>query len=1376
MIENNSPTIRLYLNEPTLFLLDSGAGANIIKQKVISEDLEVEKNEILYLTGITTEVVKTLGRINLFVLDYETDFHVVPNDFPIREDGIIGANFLAKNKAKLNWERNRLELNNGYIPFFEEREIYTIPPRCRQIISVEIRDTDLKTGYIPHLNITDGVYMGNAVVKNENGKAFMPVINTSEEEVDLYIPQLTLYEIERIQGTIDNIDANSTTKRTTKRRERTKLKLQKRQILNFHEEERYQKITELLQLDHLDQNELKEMELLIKGSLDRFHIPGDELTCTNVLEHEIRTVDENPIHTKQYRFPPALREEITKQVDEMLENRIIQPSQSPYNTPIWIVPKREDSKGNKRWRLVLDFRNLNEKTVGNAYPLPNIVEILDQLGDAKYFSTFDLASGFHQIKMSEKDRHKTAFSTPHGHYEFLRMPFGLKNAPATFQHLMDIVLTGLQGIELFVYLDDIVIYAKTLSEHRKKYMNLVDRLRQANLKLQPDKCHFLRREVTYLGHQITEEGLKPDEKKIEAVKHFPTPRSAKNIKQFLGLAGYYRRFIHQFSKISKPLTKLLQKGIPFIWEEEQEKAFQLLKAKLCGEPVLKYPDFTKPFVLTTDASGYAIAGILSQGPIGKDQPCAYVSRLLNVTEQKYSTYEKEALAILYSVSHFRPYLYGRKFTIVTDHLPLVWMRTAKDPTSRLARWRLKLEEYDFDVLYKAGKTNVNADALSRNVPGMEKEGRECEDPESENHNEQVAKVYPYDTGLRRSERTPKLTEKGQQYRDEIDKKLKGTELREHTQSTEQNRQEETDFDDNPNELSETQNPKRIPPDKAISQTDLDEDLEGIMEYDSDVSEKSEESNDDEDSSENHLESDDDPCDDDSSDNDSECGEEPESLEKIIYNKNIFESRDQLLFRKDNYAFFLNESGKPFDLGTIKLSKNLDINCFPSMTLGSSIIVKRSNKYHIGLCVSPTKHIPTIKESTKYLKDSLKDLFTKIPPDKIQTFSIQKVTNIDQIKWSNIVNEIKKVFQNSPIKITLCLALVVKPLVSERATLIEEAHTSAVGGHKGVTKTYHRLRNNYYWEYMKDDVQNYIQHCLSCKLKKLTRVKIRQPMTLTDTPGCAFEKIALDIVGPFPITKGKGNRYILTMQCLLTKHCTGVVIPNATASTIADAFLKHFICIYGTPKIVLTDQGTNFVSKLMKALTKRLNIRRLQTTAFHPQTNGSLERTHIVLTEYLRQFISADSEWDDWVELAMFSYNTSIHESTNRTPYELVFGKAPNIPSSHPLPKGEQLETYDDYLVKLMVRLDDLQNEARRNLEIAKTRSKHYYDKKQNAVELEAGNYVFLRRGLKNGKLGLINEGPYRIIEVLNDKNVKLQIGKKEKVVSTDRLIPTQIDL
>jgi hypothetical protein len=279
---------------------------------------------------------------------------------------------------------------------------------------------------------------------------------------------------------------------------------------------------------------------------------------------------------------------------------------------------------------------------------------------------------------------------------------------------MNLVLSGLQGSQCFTYLDDVIIYASSLEEHNNKLKNVFNRFRTNNLKLQPDKCEFLHKEISYLGHIITENGVKPNPEKIQAVVKYPAPTNVKTIKQFLGLLGYYRKFIKDFALLAKPLTYLLRKDIPFIWGPEQEKSFNNLKETLTKQPILQYPDYTKPFTLTTDASNFAIGAILSQGEVGKDLPIAYASRTLNNAECHYSTTEKELLAIVWATKHFRPYLYGQTFKIITDHRLLIWLFNCTDPSSRLIHWRLKLEEYDYEIFYKPGRINSNADALSRN--------------------------------------------------------------------------------------------------------------------------------------------------------------------------------------------------------------------------------------------------------------------------------------------------------------------------------------------------------------------------------------------------------------------------------------------------------------------------------------------------------------------------------------------------------------------------------------------------------------------------------------------------------------------------------------
>lgn len=474
-------------------------------------------------------------------------------------------------------------------------------------------------------------------------------------------------------------------------------------------------MSKILKLDSLPIDERDALLNVLKDFQHQFKLPGDKLGHTKTAQHKIRTVHENPINVRQYQLPHHLKKEVIRQTQELLDNDIIEPSDSPYNAPVWIVPKKRRENSEKQtYRMVIDYRELNKATIKDKYPLPLINEILDQLKDSKFFSTLDCASGFHQVEIEPNSRPKTAFSTPFNHFHFKKMSFGLSNSPSTYQRMVDKVLSGLQGEEIFIFMDDVIIYSATLEEHMRKLREVLQRFKKAGLILQTEKCHFLRRKIVYLGHVISEDGVQPDPDKIRAVKAFPVPKSKKNVKQFLGLVNYYRRFIPNMAKIAKPLNDTLKKSNQFKWTEECQFAFETLRDILCDDSILQYPDFTKPFVVTTDSSDYALGAVLSQGTIGSDLPVAYASRSLNKAEKNYSTTQKELLAIIFAIDHFRPYIFGTKFIVVTDHRPLVYLNNTKNPTSQLLRWKIRLSEYDFEVIYKKGKINMNADSLSRN--------------------------------------------------------------------------------------------------------------------------------------------------------------------------------------------------------------------------------------------------------------------------------------------------------------------------------------------------------------------------------------------------------------------------------------------------------------------------------------------------------------------------------------------------------------------------------------------------------------------------------------------------------------------------------------
>lgn len=341
-------------------------------------------------------------------------------------------------------------------------------------------------------------------------------------------------------------------------------------------------------------DEGKSIKKLIAEYRDLFQVEGQLLTFTNKIKHEIKTKDELPTYSKTYRYPYIHKQEVEKQISEMLEQKIIRPSFSPWSSPIWIVPKKADASGRKKWRLVVDYRKVNEKTIDDRYPIPNINEILDKLGRSMYFTTLDLASGFHQIEVDEKDIKKTAFTVEHGHYEYTRMPFGLKNAPSTFQRVMDHTLKDLLNKICLVYMDDIIIYSTSLQEHLNSLRKVFNKLRDARMKIQLDKSEFLKKEVAFLGHIVTEHGIKPNPSKIEAIKNYPIPKTTKQIKQFLGLLGYYRKFIKDFAKLTKPMTNMLKKNVKLNANSiEYIECFNASKKMLITQPILAYPDFSK---------------------------------------------------------------------------------------------------------------------------------------------------------------------------------------------------------------------------------------------------------------------------------------------------------------------------------------------------------------------------------------------------------------------------------------------------------------------------------------------------------------------------------------------------------------------------------------------------------------------------------------------------------------------------------------------------------------------------------------------------------------------------------------------------------------
>lgn len=563
-------------------------------------------------------------------------------------------------------------------------------------------------------SLPECVLISPAMVTVTNGTVCVPVVNVGEKDVILYprrpIGMLTQAQIVSLPSGVSTVAQELGSTIAT-------LSSQQVQVNPVREQ---MDTMDLSILSELDQGKVRSM---LRHHESVFAASDQDLGCTSLVSHDIPLLDDVPIRQRYRRIPPSDYDDVRAHIRQLLDNQVIRESCSPYASPIVLVRKKDGSL-----RLCVDYRLLNGKTRKDAFPLPRIEESLDALSGARWFSTIDLASGYHQVPVTEQDKMKTAFCTPFGLFEFHRMPFGLCNAPSTFQRLMERMFGDQHCRSLLLYLDDIVVFSSTVDEHLSRLDLVLGRLQQEGLKAKLEKCHFFRQEVQYLGHVISAAGVSTDPKKIAAVADWPTPGTVSELRSFLGFASYYRRFVERFAQLAAPLHKLVAEltgkrnrraqsvVLREAWTPQCEQSFQDLKARLVSSPVLAYANFTLPFVLEVDASHNGLGAVLSQEQDGKVRPIAFASRSLHPAEKNYSSMKLEFLAMKWAMTQkFREYLLGHKCVVWTDNNPLSHVRTAKLGATE-HRWVAELAVFDYTVRYRPGRNNQNADALSRQHP------------------------------------------------------------------------------------------------------------------------------------------------------------------------------------------------------------------------------------------------------------------------------------------------------------------------------------------------------------------------------------------------------------------------------------------------------------------------------------------------------------------------------------------------------------------------------------------------------------------------------------------------------------------------------------
>ena len=715
-----------------MIIIDTGSGFSMISRTIAEiyfEDLiEEDQTPRQMLQAANGSLMKRVGKIRMKIKignwEGEEDLDVVVG---LQLDVILGTRFLKENAVKIDFEDEKLKFPDGAEETFMIRDPLSevrvktttkIPPRSVKLVNVIINGE----GDIPYElvgsaqgSVRHKILVNRGVVDSKS--QYIEVSNISNQAVKLYsgmkIARTKLRRLD-IAFVVQEVKPN--------------------------EDQRIAKEISEWKFKNSDINEEQQERIrtLLKEYQDLFATNPKNPGQTIITKHNIDVQGITPIKQKMYRTNPIEDEVINREVNQMLENGIIRKSKSPWASPVVLIPKPDGSI-----RFCIDYRKLNAKTKKDVYPLPNITDTIESVRGKKYFTSIDLAAGYWQVEVEEDDKEKTAFICKQGLFEFNIMPFGLSNAPSTFQRMMDEVIRECDVEMIRDYIDDILVASETFEEHIEDLRKLFEVLRKKHLKMKLSKCGFCENSIIYLGHKISKDGIEMNNVKVEAIQRLTPPKDIPTLRSFLGMTSYYRRFIKDYAKIADPLTQLLRKGNVYRWNDRCQESFDMLKKKLMEAPILRYPDWKKDFKLETDASDVGLGAILSQkDERDQDVVIAYASRSLSGAERKYATTEKECLAIVWAIGHFRHYLFGRRFHIVTDHAALTWLMTAVHKNNRLSRWSLKLQGYDFEISHRKGKLHTNVDTLSR--MDMVAVTRECEELKSaQRRDDELGKLIRY---------------------------------------------------------------------------------------------------------------------------------------------------------------------------------------------------------------------------------------------------------------------------------------------------------------------------------------------------------------------------------------------------------------------------------------------------------------------------------------------------------------------------------------------------------------------------------------------------------------------------------------------------------
>jgi len=1074
-----------------------------------------------------------------------------------------------------------------------------------------------------------------------------------------------------------------------------------------------------------------------------------DLGRTSVVKHTIDTGNNRPFRQQLRRHPIAHLKIIDDHVEKMLRHGIIKPAENSEWASNVVLARRS----NGDVRFCVDFRQLNSLTHKDSYPLPRIDTCMDALGGCRWFSSLDMKSGYWQVE--EADSEKTSFLTRKGLWSFNVMAFGLTGAPACFQRLVNVVLSGLTWEVCLAFLDDVIVMAETFEQELLRLELVFERFKRANLRLNGVKCKLFQRKVKFLGSIISAEGRAPDPSKVAAVVNWPTPRNLRQTRGFVALAGYYRKHIAHFAEIARPLHELTRKGRRFEWGPRQQRSFEILKQKLTTAPLLAAPIDGGRYVLDTDASDEALGAVLQQYQDGVLRVIAYASRALLAPERVYCVTRRELLAVVYGLKEFRHYLLGAEFDLRTDNSALSYMLRSPVLVSQQARYLDLLAEFNYVIHHRPGRLGNNSDSLSR---------RPCEQDPDADPCEQCRRAQP------------ELTEHQCSY-------IEGHKVQQSVQYywrasiTDHEREwVEDELNSLPGDSAAN---VRQTADMLRVETLRSEQSEEIIECDNNIRPENRSSEGDENGMNLHSQSAPANC---SGTAGSEYSETGNNNGVVIVESSNCEAMNEASNRLEKTEVrattvsSIRQTSPPVDNNIAENQRQAVNECQPSSDLAAAAATAaRPTAVLTMYSISPEvirqeqRNDPVVGTLIRWLENadsqpSLNEIVTLDP--EIQKLYAQRAT----LELRNDV--LYRQFYGADSKIRFYQLIVPRSL---RIAWMEGVHNN---GHQAAKITGERLRQYAYWEGWKKDVEIYCRRCeICCKYRRGPRFK-QGEMQLAH--GCTvMQKVHIDLTGKH-VRSRNGFCYLLTAICSFTKYLIAVPLRSKESLGVARALVKHIYLVYGAVEIQISDNGGEFWNSVVEGVAKLMGVHTSRITSLRPNSNGVVERVHKSIASIYAKLISANQRnWDELTPYVTYYYNTAYHSATTYSPFYLMFLREPtlNIDLIAEVPRPEGPTNEDEFVLEARERMRIAYTIVREHLKSSFGRAKTRYDHRVKAIQFHEGQLVwwYIPRGKKGlgRKWLLMSTGPYKIIKKLNDVNVIIQKSPRAKTLIThiDRLKP-----